>query len=830
MSNNQDFTILLKVRADLNQALGGIRQLKDGIGSLKSAALGIAGSLGVAFSVAGLLAFVKSTIDADQALGDLSKKVGVSTETLSALGSEAKKSGTDLGAVQSAFVKLAQAATDSSGKGSQALRAMGIDLKAFLDLKPEQQFDLVAQKFASYNDGAKKAALATALFGKAGADLIPLLNSVGNQGLGTLTQKAIDSGTAVGTDAVNAAKAFGDALNDLKDKLQGAVNQGLVQMTPQVQALSALISDPQFIKALGAVAQGIATITVKATEGAAELVNFVQWLGEAAAAHFNGPNDPVRIDDRITEIDKQLKSLGKDGGVSIDLSAGKVQDLFRSADTRRAQLIAERTKLEALLKVVTPPVPKAQDKALSGDAVPAWMKAGLGGKSDAPVIGDPQKARAMAAALDQLQGRLDALKTQGLDPAATAWAQYNKTVSDATATAAKAGNTPAALSALKSITAEAARIRDAQLDKILQQDKDAYEQLRRSLDTPIEAKIDDAKEQVEALNKALAAGVITAQQYQEQFQRIGAKAFEGSKLPDFAGLSPQFGASGEFARIDQATKELDKAYQAQKQLNDAFHANALESEQEYLARSLALNQEYAAKKAQIQHATDMLAIQQMTQSFDQAAALTGQAFGQQSGAYRVMFDLAKAAAIAQATVAMFQNIAEASKVGFPANLALMASAMAQGMTIVADVRAIQLGGATGYAAGGYTGEGGKYQVAGVVHKGEGVLSQGDIAALGGPAGFFALQQHLRGYAEGGFVAGPSLDDVAGRLRAPRMPAASLPQRAANDDAARAPQVGVRIINSVDPQFVTDHMASSAGERVILNTIARNQSRVKALIG
>lgn len=57
--------------------------------------------------------------------------------------------------------------------------------------------------------------------------------------------------------------------------------------------------------------------------------------------------------------------------------------------------------------------------------------------------------------------------------------------------------------------------------------------------------------------------------------------------------------------------------------------------------------------------------------------------------------------------------------------------------------------------GGYTGAGGKYEPAGIVHKGEGVLSQEDMRAIGGPSGFARLQGAIRagrGYSSGG-VAG-----------------------------------------------------------------------------
>lgn len=58
----------------------------------------------------------------------------------------------------------------------------------------------------------------------------------------------------------------------------------------------------------------------------------------------------------------------------------------------------------------------------------------------------------------------------------------------------------------------------------------------------------------------------------------------------------------------------------------------------------------------------------------------------------------------------------------------------------------------GFSEGGYTGPGGKYEAAGIVHKGEGVLSQRDMAALGGPAAFESFRSYLHsGYASGGTV-------------------------------------------------------------------------------
>lgn len=59
----------------------------------------------------------------------------------------------------------------------------------------------------------------------------------------------------------------------------------------------------------------------------------------------------------------------------------------------------------------------------------------------------------------------------------------------------------------------------------------------------------------------------------------------------------------------------------------------------------------------------------------------------------------------------------------------------------------------GFAGGGYTGDGGKYEPAGIVHRGEYVFDA--KATKGNEAYLAALHQTLRGYAGGGLVGGPT---------------------------------------------------------------------------
>jgi tape measure domain-containing protein len=61
------------------------------------------------------------------------------------------------------------------------------------------------------------------------------------------------------------------------------------------------------------------------------------------------------------------------------------------------------------------------------------------------------------------------------------------------------------------------------------------------------------------------------------------------------------------------------------------------------------------------------------------------------------------------------------------------------------------GGKGSFDSGGYTGPGGKHDVAGLVHRGEVVFSKADIARHGGVGAVEAMRKGLPGYADGGVV-------------------------------------------------------------------------------
>jgi hypothetical protein len=216
---------LLKIKADvegegkvnaLGRAIGGLSgtagKVSGGLRGLAGAAGGLSGALGSLVPLAtgaGLAAMAKGAIDAADNMNDLSQKTGVSVESLSKFQQAANASGTSIEGVGAAMIKLNRNLATGNAGAAEAMTALGLSaIDASGKLKTTDQVMLeVADKFAKMPDGANKTAAAMALFGKAGADMIPLLNG---------GRKSIEDLTA--TMTTKFAKAA-DELNDKTDTL-----------------------------------------------------------------------------------------------------------------------------------------------------------------------------------------------------------------------------------------------------------------------------------------------------------------------------------------------------------------------------------------------------------------------------------------------------------------------------------------------------------------------------------------------------------------------------------------------------------------------------------
>lgn len=147
-------------------------------------ATGVGGIFASVAAAAGVISFKNIVVGAIQSadqLDELAQQSGMTVEALSGLNSVGEIAGVGLDAIAAASNKLSYslAKTDEEGAGAaQAIKALGLDFGEFVKLSPEDRMKAVANAMAQFNDGAGKTAVAMALFGKQGAQMLPFLHDL----------------------------------------------------------------------------------------------------------------------------------------------------------------------------------------------------------------------------------------------------------------------------------------------------------------------------------------------------------------------------------------------------------------------------------------------------------------------------------------------------------------------------------------------------------------------------------------------------------------------------------------------------------------------------
>ena len=210
---------------------------------------------------------ITSAIDAADKLSKASVKFGIPVETLGQLSNAAALSDVSLESLGNSLSKLSKNMVTAQGETSQqtsAFAALGISVKDLSgQLKSADQIlNEVANSFATFRDGTTKTALSVAIFGKAGADLIPVLNE-GADGIKKISDRMGEFAT-ISPETAKAAEQFNDTL-----KLMEKVSQNIVAQ---------ILGESGLLKAFNDVADAM----LAAQAGSGSLVD--QFTGKLAAA------------------------------------------------------------------------------------------------------------------------------------------------------------------------------------------------------------------------------------------------------------------------------------------------------------------------------------------------------------------------------------------------------------------------------------------------------------------------------------------------------------------------------------------------------------------
>jgi TP901 family phage tail tape measure protein len=217
----------------------------------------------------------------------------------------------------------------------------------------------------------------------------------------------------------------------------------------------------------------------------------------------------------------------------------------------------------------------------------------------------------------------------------------------------------------------------------------------------------DAVDKLEEYNEWLQKGYINAKQFSDAQQQL----MGGSS--DFLGIGKGAGLTGiegvdQMEMLTAQENLLAESYERQREI--IVNATKLTEEQR-LSMLEEMDGNYLKMQENFNRQRTKMLLGGMEESFGQMADVMRDAYGEQSGIYKAMFITSKAFAIAQATIAMYQAMAEAAKLG-PASIPAMATVAAQMASLIANLTAVAMsfegGGDTGNGprSGGLDGKGG----------------------------------------------------------------------------------------------------------------------------
>lgn len=256
----------------------------------------------------------------------------------------------------------------------------------------------------------------------------------------------------------------------------------------------------------------------------------------------------------------------------------------------------------------------------------------------------------------------------------------------------------------------------------------------------------------------------------------------------------------------------------------------------HIAKMKALDLEYhdQAKQLILQNKLEQLnawsgILSNAQNTFAQLTQSARDGAGEQSSIYRTMFALQQGFSVASSLVAAWtaytQAFADPSAMTLPQKFAGATAVMAALTPALATISSVALG--SGFANGGYTGAGGKYDPAGIVHKGEVVFSQADVARWGGVGNVEAMRTG-KGFADGGVVDTKVLDmannqAISGYLS---------DRQSANEQASNTADAinQFTINNFIDPKEIPQAMANPYGAKVFMNFIKLHKSTIRGMLG
>jgi len=253
-ATEQARTQMRQAAAAANSASGGV----DSLGKKLNALIGIEIAKFFTSFVSYVSQAVRSLISFGLAEGEavdktskLAARLGMTYGELASIGVAGELAGVSLEQIGAAATKADVAfvkAANGSKEAAAKFATLGLNVQQLAGMNAADRFNTIAQSIAALPTEAERAAAAVAIFGRSGAELMPLFNG-GAEAIRQASEDAKAFGLNLTTAQGEDVEAMNDAFTRAGNAIQGIVQQIVAYLAPAVTAVTEQFSN--FIASVG---------------------------------------------------------------------------------------------------------------------------------------------------------------------------------------------------------------------------------------------------------------------------------------------------------------------------------------------------------------------------------------------------------------------------------------------------------------------------------------------------------------------------------------------------------------------------------------------------
>jgi hypothetical protein len=180
--------------------------------------IGIGAKLSAAAVVTAFVAITKNALSFADSIGDMAERLGMTSRQMSILAYSAKMSDVEVSSLEATIRKMYVSAYNSA----DAFSALGVKVKDSSG-RLRGGYDIfvdVIDAFSKIPDGVGKSSAAVEIFGKSGADIVPLLNA-GKQGIEEFRKEAEALGVVIDEQTARNADRWDKFIKKAQEGLKG---------------------------------------------------------------------------------------------------------------------------------------------------------------------------------------------------------------------------------------------------------------------------------------------------------------------------------------------------------------------------------------------------------------------------------------------------------------------------------------------------------------------------------------------------------------------------------------------------------------------------------